>query len=259
MARHSILKDYSSTKTIMRQLENIASSSDGSAAWSFIDKLIATLGFDYGGVGVLDVSGTELDISLPHSTPFFGKSFQDYFENGLHVTDPAGHALANGKSDVLASHAFRKAPAPLRDGAQLMIQHFQRDSIVDHWTLRVDLGSQSQAGFLAVGSRGSTTMSEFQNLVAQHAGTLRLAASVYAGKRLFQSGRGASFQILSAREKRVLTLLSQGLSPQEIAEEEGRALATVRRQIATARRQLGARSTAHAVAIALESGAILRA
>jgi DNA-binding CsgD family transcriptional regulator len=58
-------------------------------------------------------------------------------------------------------------------------------------------------------------------------------------------------------ERTVLTLVARGLGQIEIAETLGRSTETVKTQVRQARRRLGARTTAHAVALAIVSGALL--
>jgi DNA-binding CsgD family transcriptional regulator len=61
---------------------------------------------------------------------------------------------------------------------------------------------------------------------------------------------------LSDREREVLRLVANGLSDGQIAEALVLSPHTVRSHVKTAMRKLGARTRAHAVAIALSAGAI---
>ena len=61
---------------------------------------------------------------------------------------------------------------------------------------------------------------------------------------------------LSVREREVLSLVATGADLQEIADELTISPATVRTHIANVHRKLGTRNRAHAVAIALQHGAI---
>lgn len=62
--------------------------------------------------------------------------------------------------------------------------------------------------------------------------------------------------LLTASEARVLKGLARGLSAEQIAEETGRSLSTIRNQLRSARVRLGARSTAETLAIAIRTGQI---
>jgi PAS domain S-box-containing protein len=69
-------------------------------------------------------------------------------------------------------------------------------------------------------------------------------------------GDAATGQELTPREREVITLLALGLSGAEIAERLVLSPETVRIHVRNARQRLGARTRAHAIALALESGAI---
>ena len=69
-------------------------------------------------------------------------------------------------------------------------------------------------------------------------------------------GSDASGHELTPREREVITLLALGLSGAEIAERLVLSPETVRIHVRNARQRLGARTRAHAIALALESGAI---
>jgi PAS domain S-box-containing protein len=69
-------------------------------------------------------------------------------------------------------------------------------------------------------------------------------------------GNDARGQELTPREREVITLLALGLSGAEIAERLVLSPETVRIHVRNARQRLGARTRAHAIALALESGAI---
>ena len=61
---------------------------------------------------------------------------------------------------------------------------------------------------------------------------------------------------LTPREREVLSLQARGLLLKEIAHQTGRSLHTIEEQAANARRRLGARTTAEAVARALGAALI---
>ncbi|MEL7187870.1 MAG: helix-turn-helix transcriptional regulator, partial [Pseudomonadota bacterium] len=68
--------------------------------------------------------------------------------------------------------------------------------------------------------------------------------------------RDNSFTVQKLRERHVLTLVALGRTVDEIAEDEGKSPATIRTQLASARKQLGARNTTHCVSLALSLGLI---
>jgi DNA-binding CsgD family transcriptional regulator len=69
--------------------------------------------------------------------------------------------------------------------------------------------------------------------------------------------RGRS-SLLSPREREVLALLASGHTVQEIAEQLGLSPLTIRTHVRNAKDKLSARTTAHAVAIALDEDALTR-
>jgi PAS domain S-box-containing protein len=66
----------------------------------------------------------------------------------------------------------------------------------------------------------------------------------------------ATGQELTPREREVITLLALGLTGAEIAERLALSPETVRIHVRNARQRLGAKTRAHAIALALEAGAI---
>lgn len=59
--------------------------------------------------------------------------------------------------------------------------------------------------------------------------------------------------MLSDRERQCLKLLAQGLRVQDLANEMGTTAKTVEKQIASARKKLGAATREHAIVIAINS------
>lgn len=59
---------------------------------------------------------------------------------------------------------------------------------------------------------------------------------------------------LTPRELQVLVLVADGLSRQEIADRHGVALETIKSQLKWCRIKMGARGTAHAVALGFRDG-----
>ncbi|MEM9098915.1 MAG: helix-turn-helix transcriptional regulator [Pseudomonadota bacterium] len=85
--------------------------------------------------------------------------------------------------------------------------------------------------------------------------TLRIAAAAAAHPaRSFILAQ--SQQALTQSEREILLKISQGLRPAQIAQQRGTAEPTVRNQIVALRQKLAAKSTPHAVAIAIQNGLI---
>lgn len=240
---------------MLANLSQIAGAKSTGHAWEALARLGRDLGYDYTGVGLIGTFAGDVSIALDHATPFFRRSFKEYHNNDLHLSDPAAHLIAQGASLTFARTAILTAPRHLRSGARKMAAHLKKDDVTGHATLRIDMPGQSFASFFAVGERDRSGDDSFTERVDAQRDLLNLAATAYTSVALRQLGR-PNPDILTAREAHVLTLLARGLSPQEIAEDEGRSLTTIRHQILSARRRLGARNTANAVAIALQLGAI---
>jgi DNA-binding CsgD family transcriptional regulator len=90
----------------------------------------------------------------------------------------------------------------------------------------------------------------------QERGTLSGRITLEGPDGLESRGNDARGQELTPREREVITLLALGLSGAEIAERLVLSPETVRIHVRNARQRLGARTRAHAIALALESGAI---
>ncbi|MEM9044443.1 MAG: helix-turn-helix transcriptional regulator [Pseudomonadota bacterium] len=85
--------------------------------------------------------------------------------------------------------------------------------------------------------------------------TLRIAAAAAAHPaRNFIVAKAS--QALTQSEREILLKISQGLRPIQIAQQRGTAEPTVRNQIVALRQKLAAKSTPHAVAIAIQNGLI---
>jgi DNA-binding CsgD family transcriptional regulator len=99
-----------------------------------------------------------------------------------------------------------------------------------------------------------------RNIVTQTDGTLsRSARRAYAGWRASPAELPSGvdprvlIEVLSTAERDVLALLAQGHAPKQAAYERGTAIATVRSQIAAAKRKTGARTLGQLVALFTEA------
>lgn len=68
-----------------------------------------------------------------------------------------------------------------------------------------------------------------------------------------ESQETPQFTPLSERERQCLKLLAQGLRVQDLADEMGTTTKTVEKQIASARKKLGATTREHAIVIAINN------
>lgn len=252
---HHPLRDYRQTMAKLDGLAAIADATTPDTAWNSLESLTRLLGFRYSGVGVVGDDVVSAGIDLDHASPFFLKSFARYTGQHLHKNDPAAHALAKGMPLVFADVACRTARPELREGAARLQQFFSDEDISAHAALRIDLPNRVGAGFFAFGLRDADAHITFKDNVARHLNVLKLAGMAYAAVCL-RSNALTEIDVLSVREAHVLTLVAQGMTVQEIAEQEGRAVVTIRQQLAQARLRLGARTTSHAVMLAQQLGAI---
>ncbi|MEM1387350.1 MAG: helix-turn-helix transcriptional regulator [Pseudomonadota bacterium] len=256
MRHQSLLDAYRENTNQLQDLADIAQAETDGHAWEALERLCHNAGFGYSGVGMIGVLGGEMAITLEHASPFFVVSFAKYQERGLHLTDPTAERLASGARVMVANTALKQAPAHLQDGAAKIKDHFLEDGILEHAALRIDMPHSAFASFLGIGVLSGDTKPEFRANLERRLGTLTVAATAYTSVMMRQAGMTDQADILTQREAHVLTLLARGLSPDDIAEQEHRALPTIRQQIKSARQRLNARSSAHAVAIALHLGEI---
>lgn len=257
MKKQTLLAAYRETKDQLAGLTAIARAETTDGAWEALDRLSSDLGFGYCGVGIIGRVRNEISIKLEHASTFFRNSFADFHQQDLHLSSPIAHAVAQGKKLTFASRAIASAPVHLHEGGRKLSAHLRKDSIAGHAVIRVDLPDRIFASFFSLGQRDHDDTGDFTKRVEEHYDVLNLAATAYTSVALRGLGQ-PNADIVTPREARVLTLLARGLTAREIAEEEGRALATIRHQIAHARHQLGATTTAQAVAIALEIGVVDR-
>lgn len=254
MAHHP-LRNYRETMAKLDSLAAIADAKTTDAAWEDLDKLSHLLGFRYAGVGVINPDGAASGIDLDHASPFFLQSFDRYKNQHLHEVDPAAQVLASGAPLVFTEDVCRTAGPTMRKGAARLSEFFADESISAHAAMRIDLPNTFGAGFFAFGLKDGDADRTFKAKVKQHLNVLRLGSIAYAAVALRHTDTVDS-DVLTIREAHVLTLVAQGLTVQEIAEQEGRAVITIRQQLAQARVRLGARTTSHAVMLAHQLGAI---
>ena len=142
----------------------------------------------------------------------------------------------------------------------------QREDVAGLWAAFVSDGTQSGPFLLA--ARDGTTIDVAYSAIANVDGDLHLGALVPADgdapeleRKLDATAdaggadRGPGAR-LTPREHEVITLLALGLTSGEIAEKLVISPETVRIHVRNARRRLGARTRAQAIALALRSGQI---
>ncbi|MEM6481984.1 MAG: helix-turn-helix transcriptional regulator [Pseudomonadota bacterium] len=251
-----MLKAYRDSQSAIRTLSEIVRSPSGDSAWPKLEQLVRDCGFDYCGVGVIAPENDAVSITMDHATSFFDRSFCKYYEKGLHEFDPAARQIAHGASFTNAEDVLAAPPKALVEGAAKVKAHFREDGIAGHGTFRVDMPGRPFASFLGFGFSKDQASSEFIAAIREHDDVLRLAATAYTGVVLRERRPKKNGSMITAREASVLIKLANGMTPNEIAEHDGRAVVTIHRQIASARSRLGARSTTHAIALAVQLGVI---
>jgi len=256
MKQKTVLEAYSASQAALRHLADIARAPDSDTSWSFLEKLCVDCGFDYCGMGIIAPSDEGVCVDLRNASPFFQGVFDVYHEKAFHLEDPVARVIANGDHFINAEDVLNTPPAKLKDGAKKVKSHLLENGITAHAGYRVDMPGRPFASFLGFGSTSGLSGGDFRSLVKENDSILLLAASAYTSVALRERSASDGVRLLTEREAAVLTLLAKGLSPQEIAEQENRSLATIRHQIASARERLSARSPTHAVALALELGLI---
>ncbi|MEM9843654.1 MAG: LuxR C-terminal-related transcriptional regulator [Pseudomonadota bacterium] len=252
MKKQSLLNAYRESQSALRDLAEIAVAADSSTAWSLVEKLCADMGFDYSGTGVVGNRTGEISVGLRYGTPFFEHTFREYEKSELHLADPMAFGLLDGARVLNAEDVLGSPPRRLAEGARRMKDYLKAYSIAGDAALRIDLPGRPYTGYLGVGFKEGQSKTEFRDKLQQNSDVLMVAAAIYTSVALRERNPKDHAPIVTDREKSVLSLLAQGLTPREIAEQECKSLTTIRNQIASARARLGARSSAHAVALAIE-------
>ena len=171
---------------------------------------------------------------------------------------PVCRLLRRSREDLLSRRIDDLTPPAARPG------------LADQWEAFLRQGSQAACSDLLLAD-GSTLAVEFSATANIHPGrhlwilmgAPRRRRTVAASGRSEASGAPPAASApppcgspLSAREQEVLGLLAMGASGAEIAERLFISPATVRTHIGNAMEKLGARTRAHAIALALQRGAI---
>jgi len=96
---------------------------------------------------------------------------------------------------------------------------------------------------------GQVDYREAERLFDHFSSTLKLAGMAFA-QICFRYDNQPEKSLMSKRETRVLQLLAEGHTADEIATSEGKSVSTIRQQISSARSRLGAKNMVHAVSLA---------
>lgn len=153
--------------------------------------------------------------------------------------------------DLCKTSSARKAPGEHRLVGSLRAAGVTALSFVPlAATLRI------RPAWLCVAATGGARTETLGKTVRDNLSLLRIAGLALHERDAGPPSGSADVRLPKA-EIRVLEGLALGQSPAEIAAVNNRSLGTVRNQIRQARERLGARSTTHAVTLALLSGRIL--
>jgi len=238
------------------QLLQIVSSADADTAWDEIEQIVSDMGYDYAGVGVIRGSTGNVSVDLNHASDFFNKSFRTYVERGLLDVDPSAKRMANGAPITFTVDECLSYTGNSREGVAGILDHLRTDGVRAHCTVRIDLADAPGFGFIALGSRSDALQDEaFKNKIDEDLAFLKLASTLFAAKKSLASP-SISGRVISDRERAGLTFAAQGYSAKEIAQMQGKSLATIRSQLASVKNRLGARNTTHSVSLALNLGLI---
>jgi DNA-binding CsgD family transcriptional regulator len=218
-----------------------------------LDRLRVSLSFDYLSMARLSL-GPEMpafaDVSLDARLL---NVCEAYIERGLHVADPTIPAVMSSSGVVVTNRYFgRQTPDDGGAWGQGMTELYREFGLASQAALRVDTVEPEQAVILCMGTFDANKAAEMENNAVSMQGVLRLASLAYlnALEREAPSG-GSQDMILSPAERDVLGRLAQGATPQDVSEDTGKSISTVRKQMESARRRLGARTTSHAIALAI--------
>ncbi|MEM9912091.1 MAG: helix-turn-helix transcriptional regulator [Pseudomonadota bacterium] len=256
MAHRSILNAYRESQAAIRSLASIAEAQDGDTAWSVLEQLCHDSGFDLCGTGVISAPEDTVSIHLSHGTPYYQGTFERYVGADLHLNDPVAGKIAHGARFVDTEDALSSPMQTEVEGARQIKQLLREKGYSGHGVFRMELPDRPYAGWFGFAMSKGQSKAEFRDMSSQKRDLLMLGATAYTSVVLCERTSSEAIPMITNRESKILIQLAKGMTPQEIAEEEGRALPTIRHQIASARNRLGARSAAHAVALALQLGLI---
>lgn len=234
----------------MASLQRIAESSSRSEAWQHLENHCRMLGIDYAGFAISTRDEEGQTVTVRDGSPDFHQLFEVYQERQLGERDVAVSYTLAGKDIVSGRSLTERHMKDTRFNATEVATFLQDMGIQDRASLSINLPNHPPGrGSFAFGSTGSLTREEFAAKMTEAGAEMRLAASAFLLAAM-SSERQTNEQLLTPAERRTFQHLSQGRSPKEIARREGKSLSTIRQQINSAKKRLGAQTTAQAISIA---------
>lgn len=236
-----LMAEYALVREQLKTLQQLTHSGTADEAWDHLEHLRHALRFDYCGIGIIKRQGDERHVAVDYASAHFEQVVADFVELGLDRVDPAAKALANGMQQVYLPEAMKKAPKAERGHVREVGEFLAARGFGAHMAMRINMQPGAGIGFLAFGNIGMPPDHEFLQRAAALGPSLHLGALAFTEAACRQA-RDDHAKVLTRNEIKVLSALAAGLSPVEIAEAESKSLSTVRKQLESACRRLGARS-----------------
>lgn len=228
---------------------------DNSTAFETLSRLLDGFGIDYYGFGSIVGAGDRPTNTLEICHPTFRRITADYQQRELFRNDPGIRLLRQGGSELIASKFYLTRQGSSLDPAAQVAEMMRAADVQEHICVPILPIRRGVTGYFALGALGETPALELRNTYNRNRTLIYLAALSYLDVHLRDSGKRDG-GLLTRSEVDVLTELARGAAPAEVARARGKSIHTVRQQIASARKRLGARSVAEAVLLARELGEI---
>ncbi len=241
----------------MARLHHIAEAPDLESAFlHFFDAALVS-GFHSAMVARFQTTADGVDVLPAMGEGPLNDAVRDYREAKLNIEDPILRAALAAKASFSAS-AYFDDPSPRADGSLLpQVIEIMRDNSVGYTAAIPLVGLRAGfRGVMVVAGETKIGGEHFDEVFARNEWYLRLAARELGVRALRLADTTPDLR-LTQSERIALDGLAAGRRPEEIALMTGRSVSTVRHQIESARRRLGAQTVIEAVASAVRLGLLV--
>ncbi len=242
-------------QTVLDLVVDIADAKSAADAWLSVERICRDLGYTYAGFGAVTPGPEGNHVRLDYATSSFRKIFTEYEQAELDLLSPSVNAMSNGRRLIFTHDECRKASGRWKAGAERLLEYMRQNDVGGHCAVRISRPDASSFCFLGVGVIGACNEKLFVSRSSRLESLLVLVGRSFAVAAM-RGNNEAIVNMLSNREKHILTMFAHGYSMREIAAAENRSITTVRHQIDSARKRLGARNSTHAATVAIALGLI---
>lgn len=244
----------SDLNTLIDACDRLEGCASPDALWQSGRDLFASIGSDCATVGSSSLGSYSAPLvrtSLPSSL------MNSYISEQIHLRDP-WMAHCAGSNETVTLDVTRKLSTQSLD-----VQARQCELFESHGISTVNLfpcGGAGWVGGVVLYAMDAESALQFARPHSQ--GLARLLVALFSAKYRPQDetlSPGSLYPLaprMAQREREVLQWLAQGYKTARIAEKMGIEPVTVSKHLASARRKLGARTSAQALVIAMQNGAV---